>query len=180
MSWLKKIFPRKTDQSVDQEPKVPHKQMQQYVDQINKQFPVDALWDGYKIRMFKRSNLVIGGSQDWTYYHNIDVIFKKVIFFNLPDWWKDTWINHKEDLFRLSNREEFKKHHPDFDIQNRHVFAFDMCIDCKGGLKNFTYFVVAKNVFFERFDDSAGDGMVHYDDPLGEVGYECLANRVIR
>ena len=52
--------------------KVSHEKMQQYVDRINSQFPVAALFDGYRIRMFKHKNLVVGGSQDWIYYHNID------------------------------------------------------------------------------------------------------------
>lgn len=55
---------------------IPIEEMQRYVDQINGSFPVNALWDGYMIRKFKKNNLVIGGSQDWIYYHNIDVIFK--------------------------------------------------------------------------------------------------------
>jgi hypothetical protein len=125
---------------------VSHSKMQQYVDQINSKLLVHALWNGYKIRMFKRKNLVIGGSQDWIYYHNIDVIFKKVTFFNLPDRWHDTAIQGA-DLFRSTNLEEFKKHHPNFDTQDRHIFAFDLAFDLNNKYEKHIYYVVAANVF---------------------------------
>ena len=152
--------------------------MQRYVDNINAKFSVHALWNGYKIRIFKRKNLVIGGSQDWIYYHNIDVIFKKVTFFNLPESWHDT-ASEGEDLFRLSDHEEFNKHHPDFDPGDRHVFAFDLFFDQEDTYRKHTFFIVAATVFFERYDDPMGDGIVHYEDPLEEMGWLCKENRVI-
>lgn len=56
---------------------IPHPEMQKYVDQINQKLPAHAMWNDYYIRMFKRKNLVIDGSQDWVYYHDIDLIFKR-------------------------------------------------------------------------------------------------------
>lgn len=156
---------------------VPRADMQRYVDRINEQLPVHALWDGYYIRMFKRKNLVIGGSQDWIYFHNVDLIFKKVIFFNLPSDWRDTAIEG-EDLFRISDEDEFRLHHPDFDIQDRHVFAIDLHYDFKGEYQKHTFFIVAANVFYERLQDPVGDGMIHYEDPMGRVGFLCKENRV--
>ncbi len=177
LNWLKKIFSKGEQKTSDDRTKISHDQMQKYVDHVNSKFLVSALWNGYKIRMFKRSNLVIGGSQDWVYFHNIDVIFKKVIFFNLPEGWADTSVDHKEDLFRLSDVEEFKKHHPDFDPQDRHIFAFDLTFYFKEVPESYTYFVVAANVFFDQLEQ--GDGMIYYEDPLGEVGYGVLENRAI-
>lgn len=157
---------------------ISHTQMQTFVDKINAQFPAHALWDGYYIRIFKRKNLVIGGSQDWIYYHNIDVIFKKVSFFNLPPWWRDTAIEG-DDLFRLSTQEEFLQHHPDFDPGDKHVFAFDLFYDIHDSYQKHTFFVLAGNVFFERYQNPTGDGMIHYEDPLGRAGFMSKMNRVL-
>ncbi|MEM7102724.1 MAG: hypothetical protein AAF502_06265 [Bacteroidota bacterium] len=157
---------------------IPHAEMQQYVDKINSKFSVHALWDGYYIRMFKRRNLVIGGSQDWIYYHNIDIIFKKVIFFNLPSYWQDACIEG-EDLFRLTTHEELILHHPDFNPLDRHVFAIDLDFDYLGKGDKHTYFIVAANVFYERHDPP-GDGLLYYEDPLGKVGIYNKNNRVIK
>jgi hypothetical protein len=151
--------------------------MQRYVDRINRQLPAHALWDGYQIRIFKRKNLVISGSQDWIYFHNIDLIFKKVIFFNLPAQWHDTYIEG-DDLFRLSSPEEFRQHHPDFDPGDRHVFAIDLHLYVMDPPERHTYFVVGENVFYQLLKDPAGDGIVEYEDPLGEVGFRCKENRV--
>lgn len=157
---------------------ITHSQMQQHVNQVNDKFSVHALLDGYQIRMFKRKDLVIGGSFDWTYYHNIDVIFKKVIFFNLPTSWKDTAIEG-DDLFRLSNLQEFKIHHPEFDIKDRYIFAFDLFFNFKDRYEKHTYFVVASNVFFDQPEHPSGDGSIYYVDPLVDMGARCKKNRVI-
>jgi hypothetical protein len=118
-----------------------------YVNDINAQLPAHALWDGYYIRKFKKKNLVIGGSQDWIYYHNIDLIFKKVSFYNLPAFWRDTAIIG-DDVFRLSSSKEFKSHHPDFEIGENHVFAFDLFYNIFESREQHTFFVLAKTVFF--------------------------------
>jgi hypothetical protein len=157
---------------------IPHEQMQRYVDQINQEFQVGALWNGYGIRMLKKNNLVIGGSQDWIYFHNIDVIFKKVIFYNLPSQWQDTAVVGN-DLFRLSDQHEFELSHPDFDVENRHVFAFDMHIEQNREMEKHTFFIVASNVFFDK-PEPVGDGFIDYDDPLGDVGFWCKKNRVFQ
>lgn len=158
--------------------KISHEQMQTYVDRINERLPVHTMWDGYYIRKFKRKNLVIGGSQGWIYYHNVDLIFKQVTFYNLPPWWRDAAIRG-DDLFRLSDEEEFKKHHPDFDIGDQHVFALDIHFDIHDSMKKHTFFVVAANVFFEKYGNPSGDGIVDYEDPLKGEKYSSKKNRVI-
>ncbi|MCB9233355.1 MAG: hypothetical protein H6581_16985 [Bacteroidia bacterium] len=148
--------------------------MQKIVDRINASFSVHALWNGYRIRMFRRKNLVISGSQNWTYYRNLDVIFKKVIFFNLPPEWHDTWIRG-EDLFRLSTVAEFRQHHPDFDPLDRHVFAIDLTYS---GTQR-TFFILASNVFCVRCESPDNDGDIYYEDPLGEAAFWSGENRVM-
>lgn len=159
---------------------ITHSQMQTYVDQINQKFNVHGCWDGYYIRLFKRKNLVIGGSQDWCYYHNLDVIFKTVIFFDLPSSWRDTEISG-EDLFRLANLEEFKIYHPDFEMSKypkHHIFAIDIHFTYDGRFEKNTYFIVATNVFLEIYTDPIGDGHIEYEDPLEHKGFLCRENRV--
>lgn len=158
---------------------VSHTKMQEFTDQINRDLPVNAFWNGFKIRMFKRGNLVIGGSQDWTYYHNIDLIFKKVTFFNLPDSWNDTAIP-SDNLFRLTTIEEFQSHHPNFTPIDRHIFAIDLCFDYPKGkeYEKHTFFILASNVFFEKHE--AGDGLCSYEDSIGENDFLSKENRVIK
>lgn len=157
--------------------KISHEQMQAYVDRINEKLPAHTMWDGYYIRKFKRNNLVIGGSQDWIYYHDVDLIFKKVTFYNLPPWWRDTAI-YGDDVFRLSTPEEFKHHHPDVEPGDRHVFAIDLHYDIHESNQKHTFFILAANVFFERHSNPTGDGMIHYEDPLGREGFLSKKNRV--
>lgn len=159
--------------------RISQSQMQEFVDRINAQLPVHALWDGYKIRIFKRKNLVISGSQDWIYHHNIDLIFKKVIFFNLPAQWHDAAVAG-DHLFRLTDQNEFKTHHPLFDPEDRHIFAIDLYSNFLEAREKHTFFIVAANVFFERLDDPLGDGIVEYQDPLPLAPYLSKYNRVIK
>ena len=151
-------------------------EIQAYTDKINAQFSVHEMWNGYHIRMFKRKNLVIGGSQDWTCFHNIDVIFKKVIFFNLPQSWSDTQILG-DDLFRLATLGEFHDCHPEFDTQGLHIFALDFGLGRDKSEKN-TRFVVARTVFLEKYVEGGGDGKISYKDPLGNTGFHSKENRL--
>lgn len=157
---------------------IPHAQMQEYVNQINQKFPIHSCSDGYNIRLFKQKNLVIGGSRDWTYCHNVDIIFKKVIFFNLYFRWHDTEMDG-DNFFRLANPGEFENYHPDFDTTGYHVFAIDLYFTYDETYydKN-TCFVVAENVFLEIFDQPIGDGMIHYEDPFKTKDFLCRENRV--
>lgn len=150
----------------------------QIVDKINETLPVHALWDGFWIHKFKRSNLVISGSQDQTYYRNYDLVFKKVLFFNLPRAWRDTNVLG-DHMLRLSDREEFARHHPGFDVQDRQIFAIDLHYDVEGQWQKHTFFVVAAHVYLfkcEPPDDAPG---LFYTDPLGDVWYPCKENRVV-
>lgn len=155
---------------------IPPEQMAEYVRKINERLPVHAMWDGYWIESFKRSNLQISGSLDRLYYREWDIVFKKVTFFNLPAEWRDTNIIGN-DFFCLSSKEEFKLHHPDFDPGDHHIFAIDLWYPFLEPTEKHTFFVVAANVFLFKCESPDTDVWMNYTDPL-LGGYKEKRNRV--
>ena len=155
-----------------------HSDIIKMVDYVNENLPLHSLWDGYWISRFKRNNLMISGSQDQIYYRNYDIVFKKVIFFNLPEQWRDTnFIG--DDFLRLSTKEEFEIYHPKFDIMDRSVFAIDLYYNGFDTFEKHTFFVIAKKVYLFECVHPDGKPIWEYEDPLGKVGYQCKENRAI-
>ena len=151
----------------------------QIVHQVNERLPVHSMWDGFWINKFKRSNLQISCSFDRIYYRNFDLVFKKVVFFNLPHQWRDTHV-FGDHILRLSNKDEFSTHHPNFDFQGKHIFAIDLHFDINNVFQKHTYFVVASKVFLFKCEYPDNASGYEYEDPYGEdVGFECKENRVI-
>ena len=139
------------------------------------------MWDGLWVHKFKRNNLVIGASFDRCYYRDYDIVFKKVIFFNLPYQWRDTEVN-TEDLIRLSTKEEFEKQHPDFDTSNKNIFAIDICFTnfARENIMH-TFFVVAETVYiFKPQPPENKYGGAEYTDPFIDELFPCKKNRVIQ
>ena len=149
----------------------------QTVENINRTLPVHAMWDGFWIEKFKRSNLVVSCSQDRLYYRSFDIVFKKVIFHNLPAEWRDTNVLG-DNVIRLSDGEEFAEYHSDFDIEDRNIFAIDLHYDENGKQTKHTFFVVGAKVYLFRCEPPNNRPEFDYTDPLGEVGYGCKQNRV--
>ncbi|MCB0852675.1 MAG: hypothetical protein KDD63_10650 [Bacteroidetes bacterium] len=150
---------------------------QQIVDQINDRLPVHAMWDGFYIYKFKRSNLLISASQDHIYYRIFDLVFLKVIFFFFFSFWRDTNVVG-DDLLRLSDREEFAQHHPNFDPQDRQIFAIDLHYSYQDEYQKHTFFVVAEKVFLFKCEPPNDGPGIDYEDPMGKVGFLCKENRV--
>jgi hypothetical protein len=145
------------------------------VNKINDLFPLHSMWDGLWVHEFKRKNLVIGASFDRIYYREYDIVFKKVIFFNVPHAWRDTDV-HGEHLLRLSTTEEFASHHPNFKTGDKPIFAIDLTFD----ELHHTFFVVAEKVYLVKLDPALQNyGGAEYKDPFIAEIFPSKKNRVM-
>jgi hypothetical protein len=158
------------------------------VSKVNQFLPFNSMWDGFWVHAFKRSNLVIGAAFDRSLGRDFDIVFKKVIFFNLPARWSDSHVVGGQ-LVRLATQQEFALQQPDFDTQNLSIFAFDISWGCPLGERLFyTYYVVAKSIWaFKCEGDDRQYGGAEFTDPWAVGGNPrlidgkpCLLNRVTR
>jgi hypothetical protein len=133
------------------------------------------MWDGLWVHEYKRHNLVIGASFDRIYYRNYDVVFKKVLFFNLPNQWRDTDVE-SDALIRLATKEEFALQQPNFDVKDKNIFAIDLVFN--NVLHNF--YIVAKTVYLFKCEPPNDKyGGTDYVDPFIHEPFPCKKNRVL-
>lgn len=148
------------------------------VEKINKDLPLHSMWDGFWISRFKRQELNVSCSFDRSYYRNYDIVFKDVIFFNLPFEWRDTDI-YGEDLIRLSNKEEFNQHHSNFDTLDYNIFAIDIYFVKKEVNQKYTFFIVSRRVYLFKCDSPNCYPEVDYTDPFQNETFPCMKNRIL-
>ncbi|MEZ4879836.1 MAG: hypothetical protein R2801_06710 [Chitinophagales bacterium] len=144
------------------------------VAKLNKDLPLHSMWDGFWISRFKGKELNISCSFDRSYYRNYDIIFKDVIFFNLPSEWRDTDI-YGDDLIRLSNKTEFGQHHPNFNTEEYNIFAIDIHFNSK----EYSFFVVSKRVYLFKCEGQHCFPEVDYKEPFTNEPFPCTKNRVL-
>jgi hypothetical protein len=149
------------------------------VHRINAELPLHSMWDGFWVHSFKRGTLVISCSFDRIYYRDFDLVFKKVIFFNLPPEWRDTDVPGDE-LLRIASREEFHKFHPHFDTQERIIFAIDLHFKNSDSFKKQTFFILAEHVFLNKCEAPDNNPVPEYHDPFEAEDFPVFKNRVIR
>ncbi len=150
--------------------------MQSIIKKINEDLPLHSLWDGFWVYYFKRGTLIIAGSFNRIYYRDFDIVFKKVSFFNIPAEWRDTDIKG-DDLIRLADKDEFAKQFPDFDVQDKFIFAIDIYFRNVGEEK--TFYIVAEHIYLNKCtpeDNSPGSS---YVDPFADEPFPCFKNRVV-
>ena len=150
----------------------------QIIKTINETIPIHSMWDGFWVHYFKRKTLIISCSFDRIYYRNYDLIFKQVIFFNVPDEWRDTNI-HGDELIRIATKTEFKQHHPDFNFQDQVIFGLDIYIDNNGSLEKHTFFIIAKHIYLIKCEAPDNNPVPEYADPFCNENYPCKKNRVV-
>ena len=150
----------------------------QIVKTINETLPIHSLWDGFWVHYFKRKTLIISCSFDRIYYRNFDLIFKQVIFFNVPDEWSDTSI-HGDELIRLAAKSEFKKHHPDFDLQDEIIFGIDIYIENNRSSEVHTFFIIAKHIYLQKCEVPDNNPTPEYTDPFCNEIFPCKKNRIV-
>jgi hypothetical protein len=151
--------------------------MDQIVKKINSDLPVHNMWDGFWIHSFRQKTLIISCSFDRIYYRDFDLIFKSVSFFNVPVDWRDTAVEGS-DLLRLASKEEFAQHHPDFEVEDRFIYAIDLHISIKGNLEKFTFFILAKHVYLIRCEPDNNRPKPEYKDIFPDEKFPCMRNRV--
>lgn len=149
------------------------------IQRINKELPLHSMWDGFWVHSFNRGTLVISCSFDRIYYRNFDLVFKKVIFFNVPVEWRDTDI-YGDDLLRLATKDEFIEHQPGFDPLDRQIIAIDIHFRLLSGeIKKHTFFILAEHVYLNKCVAPDYSPASEYADPYSEEPFPCKKNRVI-
>lgn len=148
------------------------------INELNKNLPVHNMWDGFWIHYYEKDYLMLSCSFDRIYYRDFDIEFRGVIFFNLPDEWRDTDIQGDE-LIRLSDKEEFGLYHPDFDTGEHTIMAIDIYFDRGVNTKKQTFFVVAKSVFLQRIQQNIRIPTSNYVDIYANEKFPCFKNRVM-
>lgn len=148
------------------------------VEKINKILPLHRMWDGFWVHSFKRKTLVISCSFDRIYYRDFDLVFKQVIFFNVPEEWRDTNI-HGDELIRLASPEEFCNHHPGFDTGDHLIFAIDIYFYKNDLSEKHTFFVAAIHIYLNECGPGNNNPAPEYDDPFNEEAFPCTKNRVL-
>jgi hypothetical protein len=148
------------------------------VAEVNQNLPLHSMWDGFWVHSFKNGRLEVSCSFDRIYYRDFDIIFREVIFFNLPDEWRDTDI-YGEELLRLSNHDEFSRHHPDFDTQQHSIIAIDIHFTPwqKSPVKH-TFFVVTTSVELQKCIQYNNSPAAEYKEKFPDEPFPCKKNRV--
>ena len=149
------------------------------VEKVNRTLPLHSMWDGFWIHSFRRKTLILSCSFDRIYYRNYDLIFKQVVFFNLPDQWRDTDV-YGDNLLRLASQEEFKQYHPGFDPENHFIFAFDLHINTQNKDNNYIFFVLAKHIYLIQCEPPDNRPVTVYTDSLEYEAFPCMKNRAIK
>ncbi|MEO7048696.1 MAG: hypothetical protein ABI091_25570 [Ferruginibacter sp.] len=150
---------------------------EQIVKRINESLPLHSMWDGFWVHYFKAKTLIISASFDMIYYRDYDLIFKKVIFFNVPERWRDTDISG-EELVRLSTEEEFAQHHPGFSTQNHFIFAIDIHFARNNNVTKYTFFIVAKYIYLVKCEGADSKPDAFYTEKYNDEMFPCIKNRV--
>lgn len=163
------------------------------VSKINEALPVHSMWNGFWIRSFKRGTLVVYCSHDMIYGIDFELVFKKVIFFNIPARWNDTNVNG-DALLRLATKDEFEKAHPGSATNEHLILAIDMHMEIildelpevDGVVQRkiirewqpYTFYIVAAHVYLNDRNFPNYYEQPKYDDPLYEWPYPGVKNRV--
>ena len=166
------------------------------IKKINQTLIVPTQYDGFWIDSFKRKTLVIYSSHDRIYGADYELVFKNVIFYNIPYQWRDTNVD-TDALLRLATPDEFAKHHPGFDAGAHMILALDLhletnldyFIEINGEQQRqinrtwdpYTFFIVAKHVYLSDRDDKYGSSPT-YEDQMMDDEYPafCRKNRVVK
>ncbi len=135
--------------------------MRDILSRINKEMLVHCMYDGFCIHSFKQKTLIISGSHDSIYMRDIDIVFKKVIFFNVPEKWRDTQITGDE-MIRLATIEEFQKQHPGFDTGDYFIFAIDLHFYDVPHAGMHTYFIVAEHIYLNHCEPGNNNPVPEY------------------
>ncbi len=147
---------------------------------INDTLPVHSMWDGFWVQSFKRKTLIISCSFDSIYYREFDLIFKKVIFFNVPENWRDTAVIGDE-MIRIATVDEFGKYQEGFDTRGLTIFAIDLHFRHHGtdSSKMHTFFIVAEHIYLVKCLPGNNNPAPEYVDSFGDEEFPCMKNRVL-
>lgn len=145
---------------------------------VHETIPVEQMLDGFWVLWFAEGTLVVACGFDRLVRREFELTFRGVTYFDLPARWDSEQVP-AERLLRLAEHDEFHAAHPDFDANDRHVFAFDLFFFPPGrAAYHLTFFVVASDVSVEAClagNDAPGGS---YRDPLEHEPFPRRRNRV--
>ena len=97
--------------------------LKEIVNQIDALIRQKRLWFDFHVLSYDGRKLIIAGSEDLTYYHQLEVIFEDVFFFSgyFDEWHSDT----SQPVFILPNLETELKLNLEYEIvAGNHLFIF--------------------------------------------------------
>lgn len=137
------------------------------------------MWDGFWIRDFDNSNLLLSCSFDKLLYRNYDFVFEGVSFFNIPNEWHDTFFDG-ESPFREASEAEFLFDFEDEQVNLTHkkIYAIELYFRNypDNSYLQHCFYIVANNAY--AFECTKGNAETDrfYKDPVDK--YLSKENRV--
>lgn len=148
------------------------------IEEVNRFIPLHSMWDGFWIYSFTEGDLIVSCSFNRIYYRSFDIIFSGVIFFNLPDEWRDTNVP-RENLIRLADENEFSKQQPNFDTKGKSIFAIDLVYTpYQKPVQMYTFYIVADDLSAEACIEGNSSPASDYTDKFDKEPFPCMKNRV--
>lgn len=148
------------------------------VNKINQTLPLHRMWDGFWIHSFKKHTLIISCSFDKIYYRCFDLIFKRVVFFNVPSIWRDTNIIG-DNLIRIASQNEFEQQYPGFDTQDHIIFAIDIYFGGNDLSEKHSFYILAKNIYLNQCVPPDDNPVPLYLDIYEDEPFPCMKNRIL-
>jgi hypothetical protein len=139
------------------------------VELLNAKIPHNYLWDGFWIESFKRKTLNISAAFDKIYSRDFMIVYKGVTFFNLPLWWRDTWI--KLPFMQLTTGEEFLTQFPNENIRNKSIIKWQLIgFGKENEIENF--YIVCDKIFVFKCNGEERKYDMTYEEPLPNKEYK--------
>ena len=91
--------------------------MDELVLEINK-FLKSKDWFDFELDRYENGNLTILGSTDFSYYHEIEIVFEDVAFIQCPKVWS---VNTIQDVIIKSYEEEQRRINIDYEIEQGNI-----------------------------------------------------------
>ena len=94
----------------------------------------------YSIDKYENGNLSIMGSTDFSYYHELEIVFEDVFFIQCPTNWS---VNTSDNVIVQSDHEEQRKINIDYEIEHGYIL-FKLIAEDKAPI-----FISSKNISYK-------------------------------
>jgi len=97
-------------------------------------------WFDFEIDKYENGNLSIMGSTDFSYYHELEIVFEDVFFIQCPTNWS---VNTSDNVIVQSDHEEQRKINIDYEIEHGYIL-FKLIAEDKAPI-----FISSKNISYK-------------------------------